>query len=220
MSERSPAKSCCSCVCHNAVDNPTQLLVNLLHTSNQLTAAITEVARVQAHAVLSVVQRESADPGRTLPSLVTPQTNDTTPQTNDTPIPAANEFPTGMIISERVGSISVAQWIRMSNDNLNDLDAALNRIVSKTMIQDGEWDKTGIIIQAELAAVGFVFKAESELSEVNGTRDWELAENTGLPGMMRMRAAASAARSDLGSVWWADEMVRIVVRLMELRGME
>lgn len=213
MSEPSPAKSCCACVCHTAVDNPTQLLVNLLQTSNQLTAAITEVARVQAHAVLTVVQRESADPSPTLSSLVTSKTN-------DKEIPAANVFPTGMLISERVGTLSVAQWVGMSNDNLNDLDAALKRIVTQTMVHNGEWSKTGTIIQRELAAVGLVFKTESELSEVKGSRDWKLAENVGLPGLMRMRAAASAARSDLGSVWWADEMVRIAVRLMEFRGME
>lgn len=68
--------------------------------------------------------------------------------------------------------------------------------------------------------VGFVFKTESELSAINDSRDWKLAENSGLSDLVRMRAATSAARADLGSNWWADEMVRIVVRLMELRDMQ
>lgn len=219
MSQAGPAKSCCECLCHNAADNPSQVLVSLLQSSNQVTTAITEVARLQAHAVLAVVQRENSDPTPTISSSVPVQGNDKA-------IPAAEVIPTakatlaGMVISERVGSISVVDWERMSTDNMSDLDRALRRIVKKTMVPGVDWGETGATIQRELAVAGFGFKTAGELTTLDEGRDWVIAENVGLSDLVRMRAAVSAARSDLGSDWWADEMVRIVVRLMELRGLQ
>lgn len=215
----SQAKCRCECVCHNAADNPTQLLVSLLQSSNQATAAITEVARLQAHTVLAVVQRGTPDATPPVSSRVPAPANDK-PLPAAKVIPAAKAIPTGLVISERVGSISVADWERMSNDRFSNLDRALRRIVTKTMVPGAAWDQTGVTIQRELAAVGFVFKTQQELSPVNEEMGWHKAENSGLSDLVRMRAAVDVGRSELGGHWWVDEMTRIVVRLMELRGLE
>lgn len=46
-----------------------------------------------------------------------------------------------------------------------------------------------------------------------------MAKDTALEYLVRMRAVASASRRQDKTEWWANEMVRIVVRLMELREM-
>lgn len=67
-----------------------------------------------------------------------------------------------MVISERVGSISIEQWGGMSDESLRDLDRVLKKIINTTMMLGISWMKAGVIIHDELAAVGLVFKTVDE----------------------------------------------------------
>lgn len=102
----------------------------------------------------------------------------------------------------------------MSDGDLEDLDRVLKKTVNISFM--GTWMDLAVRIHAELAAVGLVFKTVDECLPPNTSRDWKVADNTALGELVRMRAVASASRGDDKTKWWVDEMVRIVVRLMEL----
>lgn len=164
-------------------------------------AALVEVARVQAHALLALIEHNQPS----VAVLASPQ-------------PRAREIH-AMVISERVGSISVEHWEGMSKERLGDLDRALKRIIDTVMVPIIPWTQIAGTIHSELAAVGFRFKTAGECLPLNEHGDWDEAANATLSRLVRSRAAASAARSDAGTSWWVDEMMRILVRLIELRGM-
>lgn len=107
----------------------------------------------------------------------------------------------------------------MSNESLGDLDQALKKLVNTTTLEIS-WRELGLMIHRELAAVGLTFKTAEECLQKDISRDWTVAQNTPLPDPVKMRAVASAPRHETNtSRWWKDEMVRIVVQLMEFRGM-
>lgn len=205
MSLPTDVRSCQGCPCHNTAlpSHEIQQLVDLVKKANDASATMAEVARVQAHAILAMTERNS------------PKTQPSVPAT----APAHTHSRSENVISERVGSISVEHWKGMSNESLGDLDRALKKLVTTTALEIS-WNEIGLIIHRELAAVGFIFKTVEECLPKSISRDWAVAQNTSLSDLVRMTAVASASRYETDtSRWWADEMVRIVVRLMELRGM-
>lgn len=197
MSESGQPQYFEACGCPNAT-NPRDFPVT---TTNDAMAALVEVVRVQANALLTLIEHNK-------PLVAVPASSQ----------PRGREIH-GMVISERVGSISVEHWEEMSKDSLGDLDRALERIIDTVMISSISWNQIANTIHSELAAVGFRFKTAGECLPLNQDRDWAEAATAKLSRLVRARAAASAARSDAGTSWWVDEMMRILVRLIELRGM-
>lgn len=108
----------------------------------------------------------------------------------------------------------------MSDDRLRELDRILRNVVNMTLQESTGLMHIAWTARAELASIGLVFHSGGECLPLNNTRDWARARNTLLPELVRMRALASASRpSKDGCEWWIDEIMRVVVRLMELRGM-
>lgn len=171
-----------------------------------------EVARLQGEAVLVLLQRDNPTPNLAVhhsPSVVSHQT------------PAQSSLgalPAGMLISEHVGSISIADWEALSEARLGALDGALKKIMERAMIPSISWKNVGLVIQEELATVGFVFNKTCDSIKYHSTGGWKVAEDKSLSDLVRIRGAARDASSWFGEAMWVDEMIRIAVRLMELRG--
>lgn len=109
----------------------------------------------------------------------------------------------------------------MSDDRLQELDRVLEKLIDTTMLSGIGWQGTAGIVRDELAAVGFVFQTIEQCLTSDTARDWGMARDRALPRLVRMRAVASASRpaQDEPQWGWVDEIMRILVRLMELRGM-
>lgn len=198
MSSRTGSKHCPGCSSLDAPD-PAQQLVK---TADDTMATLVDAVRVQSHAILALIERGSPKPEQCIIALPPPKTN-----------PRCDT-----VISERVGSISVEQWDGMSNDQLIELDCVLKNIINTTLVEGGAWTELAINIHRDLAKVGFAFKTEAECGSVDISRDWRVAKNNALPHLVRMRALASASKPTMdGDQWWVDEMIRVVVRMMELR---
>lgn len=184
---------------------------------NETTLAIAKAAQVQAE-----VSRLQAE---TILLLLQPKRNVVThhgqprvdPVTTALSIP--RDVPAGMLISETAGSISVAEWEALGEARLRELDTALQRIVATALVVDIPWESVGVIIHTELAAVGLVFNNMSNNNDFNAIAEWQVAENTTLSNLVRVRAAADSARLTFINHRWMGEMLRIVVRLIELRGL-
>lgn len=199
MSSRTGTKHCPGCSSLDAPD-PAQQLVK---TADDTIATLVEAVRVQSHAILALIERGSPKPEQSIISLPSPKTN-----------PRC-----GTVISERVGSISVEQWDGMSNERLIELDCVLKNLVDTTLLTGKSWLDLAMLVRRDLARVGFAFKTEGECGSADGLRDWEVAGNKALPYLVRMRTLASLSMPTKdGAQWWADEMMREVLRLMELRG--
>lgn len=160
MSQPTQIQHCRGCSCQAAINlaQDTQQLVDLVKTANHATSAIAEALRVQSHALLAVVERDNLKPQ---PATLAPAPPNTNPYGGIL-----------MVISERVGSISVEQWNGMSDGDLEDLDRVLKKTVNRSHL--GTWMESGVRIQAELAAVGLVFKTVDECLPLNTSRDWKI----------------------------------------------
>lgn len=186
-----------------------QHLVDLVKTANNATA-MAEVVRAQSQALIAVVEHNNPT-AQPAPLTLAP---------SNLNFYGGTVISGGMVLNERVGSISVTEWDEMSDDRLMELDRVLKNLIDTVMLAN-----TGPILRAgtvriQLATVGFVFQGLSEWLGRNKERDFAVARDTSLPHLVRMRAAASAWRPvQDDSQWWVDEMMRVVVRLMELRGM-
>ncbi|KAL0635439.1 hypothetical protein Q9L58_005647 [Maublancomyces gigas] len=199
MSSRTGTKHCPGCSSLDAPD-PAQQLVK---TADDTMATLAEAVRVQSHAILALIERGSPKPEQPVIALPSPKTN-TRGRT---------------VISERVGSISVEQWDDMNNDQLIELDCVLKNLVDTTLLSGKSWGELAMFVRRDLAGVGFAFKSEDECGSADTPMDWQLVGNKSLPYLARMRSVASASKpTGDGAQWWADEMMRVVVRLMELRG--
>lgn len=163
-----------------------------------------EVVRAQSQALIAIVVRDN-------------------PQHHPAPLTLTQPNPNSagaMVINERVGSISVAQWEGMSDVRLRELDRILTNVVNMTLKESTGLMHIARTARADLAFLGLVFKSVGECLTLNNPRDWARARDTSLPELVRMMALASASRpAKDGCEWWIDEMMRVVVRLMELRGM-
>lgn len=204
MSSHPEAKHCPGCSCPDA-PSPAQETQQLLKTASTTTASLAEAVRVQSQTILGLIERDSQKPEKSIIALAPPKTT---------------HARGGMVISERVGSISVEQWDGMSHGRLQELDRVLEKSIDTTMLSGIGWVPAAVIVPDELAAVGFVFKTWEECLTSDTARDWTVAGDRTLPHLVRMRAVASASRPGQDDPqWWVDEIMRIVVRLMELRGM-
>lgn len=179
---------------------PTQHLtqtMSLVKIPNDTTAVLAHAVRAQSEAILSLLSR--ADPP---------------------PIPAPS--PThrcGTVISERIGCITVEQWDGLSQASLAQLDYVLMKTIDPPVFSNS-WLKLAGIIRDDLAAIGFVFKTVEQCSQFDPTAEYGVVKNLQLPALVRMRAAVMSSRPTQDShQWWVDEVMRIVLRLMELRGM-
>lgn len=190
-----------------------QQLIDLLKTANEATAAMAEVARVQAHSVLAVVQRDNLQQKLDTAEPALAQAETAPPQTSERDISA------GMVISSRVGSISTKDWEEMSSDRLRDLDRVLRKIVDTALVSKVSWSDVGKIIQRELATIGFVFSTVYECPHFTDGRDVRDAEDKTLPDLVRMRSAVDLGKRISDRNMWVGEMARITLRLMELRNM-
>lgn len=107
----------------------------------------------------------------------------------------------------------------MSDDSFRELDRILKNVVNMTLQESTGLMHIARTARADLACIGLVFKSVGECPTLNNPREWVRARDASLPQLVRMRALASASRSAKdGCEWWIDEMMRVVVRLMELRG--
>lgn len=185
--------------------------------SNETTLAIAKTAQVQAE-----VSRLQAE---TILLLLQPKRNVVTqhgqprvdPATRALSIP--QDVPEGMLISEPAGSISVAEWEALGEARLRELDTALEKIMATAMIVNIPWESVGVTIHTELAAAGFVFNNMGNNNDFDGIAEWQVAQNPTLSNLVRVRAAADSARLTFVNHRWMGEMLRIVVRLIELRGL-
>lgn len=208
----------CTCSCHTPpTPTPVMKPTDCVQTSPSVTVAMAEaarlqadVARLQAEAILALIQRGNTAPtspsNRYPPALTQRQ-------------PTAADLPEGMLISGSVGSISVADWEAMSETRLRGLDSALSLIVETALLPGVTWNTVGEIIQGELAAAGFVFNTACDSTKYTEQGGGKESEDQSLSDIVRMRAAARGTKEALGASMWVDEMVRIALRLMELRGM-
>lgn len=208
MSELNHVQPCCGCACHSAPNSTHPASQSTpVNTANDVSAVMAEVVRLQTQAILTLLQRDN------------PVTKPVVSQPSPTQPSGAVQPPPVYVISERIGSITLADWEGMSDARSRKLDLALKKIVDTALIPSISWKNVGLAIQRELAAVGFVFNTVTECTQFNYGGGWKDAENTALPDLVRMRAAAGDARKAAGSNVWVNEMVRVAVRLMELRGM-
>lgn len=178
------------------------------HLSTDSIPAMAEVARLQAQAILALINRDA--PGD---HPVRPTTAHRPPVLS---IPSS--VPSGLLISSSTGSISIADWDAMSEARLRGVDTALKKIVDSAMIPSISWTNVGLIIQRELAAVGFVFNTVCDSTMYQEPGGWQVAQDKSLSDLVRMRGAMVDAGKELGRAMWVEEMLRIAVRLMELRG--
>lgn len=172
-----------------------------------------EVARLQAVTLLTLIQHNALTPNPVVPHSNLAVAHP--PQAQSSPM----DFPAAMIISENVGSISVAEWEGMSEDRLLGLDRALKAIIETTMVAGISWGDVAAKMQSELTTAGFVFNPACDSTKYPASGGWKDAENKSLSDMVRIRGAANDARTAFRTWSWVDAMVRITVRLMELRGM-
>lgn len=123
-----------------------------------------------------------------------------------------------LLISERVGSVSEEQFARLTEDGGSKLDAALKRIITRTCCSGvGPWPVGAKIIRDELATVGLHLSSAKAFSNKRH-QDWQNAKNPVFSDLRRITYALGNCRASIGTDWYPDEMVRIVKRLMELRG--
>lgn len=125
-----------------------------------------------------------------------------------------------LVISERVGTVSLELWEGMSQDKLKQLDGVLSRIVQRICDKGIGWGPTGSIIQEELAAFGLRFATPSYFPETDRSLDWKRAADTNSSDLARIQGLSDHCRPFLGHDWYTDEMIRVVQRLMELRGFQ
>lgn len=123
-----------------------------------------------------------------------------------------------LVISERVLSITLEQWEAISEERLRELDGVLSRIVTRACIEAITWGTISSIIRDELAAFGFNFTPAMNFSAKRLPGDWVRVADAEVGDLARIRAVGAASRGELGSQWHLDEMIRVVQRLMELRG--
>lgn len=72
----------------------------------------------------------------------------------------------------------------------------------------------------DLSRLGFDFVTLDECAAWEVAADWMLTRDRALSLLGRMETAAGiVGQDDGGPGWWVDEILRIVVRLMQLRGM-
>lgn len=117
------------------------------------------------------------------------------------------------VISERVGSVTQEFWAGMSESGKKELDDVLKRIVVKICPGGMRWEGMGTVIREELSTVGLRFATGA--SSGNG---WGQAKDANLPEMKRITSLLSCSVDNIGTALYPDEMIRIVKRLLELRG--
>lgn len=187
-----------------------QAIYNDAIPSNETTLALAKTAQVQAETILLLLQ-----PQRNVVTHYGQPRVDTAAPALSTP----QDVPEGMLISEPAGSISVAEWEALGEARLRELDTALEKIVATAMIVNIPWESVGVTIHTELAAVGFVFNNMGNNNDFDAIAEWGVAQNATLSKLVRVRAAADSARLTAVNHRWMGEMLRIVVRLIELRGL-
>lgn len=109
----------------------------------------------------------------------------------------------------------------MSNDRIRELDATLARIVNKICAPNIGWTALGVVIQEELSTVGLQFATHTLFVAGNEGTDWgnwKRARDTASSHLKRIGFMVESSRCVSGTQWYPDEMLRIVKRLMELRG--
>lgn len=106
----------------------------------------------------------------------------------------------------------------MSEARLRGLDGALTKIVETALVSGVSWKQVADIVQRELAVVGFVFNTACDSTKYNEKGCGKESEDRSLSDIVRMRAAARGTTVNLGTAMWVDEIVKIAMRLMELRG--
>lgn len=117
------------------------------------------------------------------------------------------------IIDEIVGVISLAAWQNMGEKTGRKLDETLRNIVRKVSGGDKTWDAITSIIQEDLAGFGLRFTTEGSLPE-NPLNSWT---RDGLSDTARIDIMEDRARLR-DTHWYTYAMVRILRRLMVLRG--
>lgn len=148
---------------------------------------------------------------------VTVETTRVTAETIRMKDTARLEGPTGLLINERVGSVSYERLAKMTAEEKSALDCALTRIVARACISGLSWQQIAPIIRDELAVVGLQFAtAESFYDDANG--DWARARNVGFSDLRRVGFAVDSSRVVSGAHWYPDEMFRVLKQLMEFRG--
>lgn len=188
--------------------NPQTVCESCGQAPENTVPVMAEVARLQAEAILALLQRDNQVNYRSHPALV-----------SRSPVPSIpTDLPTGMLISSSTGSISIADWEVMSEVRLRRLDTALKTIVDTAMVEGVSFPEVGLIIQRELEEAGFVFNTVCDTTKYQDTGGGKEAEDESLSDLVRVRAARRGAVAELGNAIWVEEMLRITVRLMELRG--
>lgn len=199
----------------------TRLLLEAVKSATDATKAIAEVAQLQARAEASCREVEAM-------SLNTKTMNDSTTVASTQTGPekragqAGMTAPGALVISERVGSITLEEWEGMSEGRLKKLDDALKRIITGITVPPAinSWENIATVIHQELSKAGLQFAAVGDFDTYLATQDWDVAENVSSPDLARIRSVVKASKVQGGKHWYPDEMVRIVQRLMELRGFQ
>lgn len=128
---------------------------------------------------------------------------------------------TTLLISERVGSVSQEFLDGMTREEKKRLDTSLRKIVVATCTAGCvvSWVDIASMVRAELATVGFQFATDESLVDDNAaTLDWCPVTDVYFSDLKRVNCALAYSRGISGPHWIGDEMLRIVRRLIALRG--
>lgn len=188
-----------------AVD--ANLILGVLQATADGAKAVAEAARLGASPIIGTAERAA-------PQLLGPHESIVRiPSIEPSKLREVGDGP--FVLNERVGSISVAAWEGLSEEKLKELDDALRGIAGKASRAGLGWGEAGEVIEQELAAVGLQFATESHFSVQKIYLGH--AKDSSLSDLMRVHAMKWACKFGM-TKWYADEMIRVVQRLMELRG--
>lgn len=184
----------------------TRLALEVIKTMADATLAVAEIAQLRATPVAAPAMAKNVSHPVT-EQIAEPQ------QTSQRPRLGAKAPPV-LVISERSGSISAELWDGMTEDELKELDAVLSGIVKQICVTPITWDAIGEVIDKELRKFGFQFCSAGVVGEVG----WGATNDQSLSDIARVKLGLLSSKQGIGAQWYPDEMLRIVHRLMELRG--
>lgn len=206
MSQNTEPHHCNGCCCLDApIPVPaSHRIIDRVPPATDTSTVLAEAVRTQSQCILALLSRDG--PGPQVPPVIAVAAPEVSPRCDT-------------VLSERIGSISLAQWEAMDDAALLALDEVLMRVVDSPKFSTHTMFKLAVLVRNALATVGLEFKRVDECDGLDAARDFAVLGDKTLPVLVRMKAAASAARPGDDCERWAEEVMRVVVRLMELRGM-
>lgn len=121
-------------------------------------------------------------------------------------------------VNERVGWIPLKWLQELSEEKSKELDTVLKRIVGRVCLPEVRFEAIGLMIREELATVGISFPRSEQFRVGSGGYKWRRVVNASSSDLARVYSIADAFRPGDDEEWYSSDMLRVVQRLMELRG--